>query len=57
MSYEDSFLATADAEGMVPSWALNQIFQEHGSDINEYTDNTPEAKRFDGETILEWLGY
>ena len=57
MTYTDSFLSTADAEGMVPSWAFNQIFREHGSDIDDYTANTPEARWFDGETILEWLGY
>ena len=41
MSYEESFLDTADAEGNVPGWAMRHIFKEHGSDIDEFTDATP----------------
>ena len=29
MTYEDSFLATCDAEGYAPAWAIRQIFAEH----------------------------
>ena len=57
MTYEESFLSTADAEGMIPGWAFDQIFEEHGSNIDDYQASTPEAKWFDGEAILEWLGY
>lgn len=57
MTYEESFLDTCDAEGNAPSWAFNQIFKEHNSSIDEYTDSTPEAQWFNGEAILNWLGY
>ena len=57
MTYEESFLSTCDAEGNAPDWAFSQIFEEHGSSIDEYTDSTPEANWLNGETILDWLGY
>ena len=57
MTYEESFLSTCDSEGNVPMWAFNQIFDEHGSDVDDYTDNTVESQWFNGEVILEWLGY
>ena len=57
MTYEQSFLDTCDAEGFAPGWAVSQIFKEHGTDVDEYTQSTPEAKWFDGQTILNWLGY
>ena len=57
MTYEESFLSTCDAEGNAPSWAINQIFHDHCSSIDEYTSNTPEEKWSEGEAILNWLGY
>lgn len=57
MSYEESFLSTCDAEGQAPSWALIQIFDEHGADIEPFMTSTVEALWHDGETILSWLGY
>ena len=57
MTYEQSFLDTCDAEGFAPGWAVSQIFKEHGTDVDEYIQSTPEAKWFDGQTILNWLGY
>jgi hypothetical protein len=57
MTYEESFLSTCDAEGQVPSWAIVQIFEEHGSQLHEFYSYTPEAKWSDGEAILDWLGY
>ena len=57
MTYEESFLSTCDAEGNVPDWAFTQIFQEHSSSIDEFTTSTPHAEWFNGETILEYLGY
>ena len=56
-NYELTFLDTADAEGLIPVWALEQIFAEHGSDLDEYTQTTPEKDWFNGEVILDWLGY
>ena len=55
MTYEESFLSTCDAEGLAPSWAIKQIFEEHGSDLEDYQANTPNWE--DGEAILNWLGY
>ena len=57
MTYAESFRSTCDAEGNVPGWALTQIFEEHGSDIDEFTTATPEPQWFNAETILDWLGY
>ena len=58
MTYEDSFLSTCDAEGNVPGWALEQIFEEHGSDLADFTESLPfNQSIFNGETILRWLGY
>lgn len=57
MTYEESFLSTCDAEGFAPGWAVSQIFKEHNTDVDEYIQSTPEAKWFNGETILNWLGY
>ena len=56
MSYEESFLSTCNAEGQAPAWAIKQIFSEHGSDFNEYTEQA--GKDWDqGQAILNWLGY
>ena len=56
MTYEDSFLATCDAEGYAPAWAIRQIFAEHGSDLLEYQAGSGDD--WDrGQTILTWLGY
>ena len=57
MTYEESFLSTCDAEGNVPVWAFFQIFEEHSSAPEEFIDNTEQSQLFNGETILEWLGY
>ena len=57
MTYEESFLDTCDAEGNAPSWAIRQIFEEHGSSYAEFTAYTPEPYWFDGEQILSFLGY
>ena len=55
MTYEESFLSTCDAEGLAPAWAIEQIFEEHGSDLEDYQASTPNWEN--GETILNWLGY
>ena len=56
MTYEESFLATCDAEGYAPAWAIRQIFAEHGSDLLEYQAGSGDD--WDrGQTILTWLGY
>ena len=57
MTYEESFLSTCDAEGMAPTWAINQIFDEHGSEFQDYLKDTPEDQWLNGEAILSWLGY
>tara|TARA_R100000329_G_C7423116_1_gene148667 strand:- start:153 stop:335 length:183 start_codon:yes stop_codon:yes gene_type:complete len=54
-SYEASFLSTCDAEGLAPAWAIKQIFEEHGSDFEDYQASTPNWEN--GEAILTWLGY
>jgi hypothetical protein len=57
MTYEESFLSSCDAEGNAPTWAINQIFDEHGSQFQEFIKHTPPQQWFSGEAILEWLGY
>ena len=57
MTYEQSFLDTCDAEGMAPTWAINQIFEEHGSEFQEFIKHTPESQWLNGRAILNWLGY
>ena len=57
MTYEESFLSTCDAEGLAPAWAITQIFEDHGSSLDEYTDSTPEAQWWNGQAILNYLGY
>lgn len=57
MSYEESFLSTCDAEGNAPTWAIEQIFEEHGSSLEDYYETHKGYGREQGETILEWLGY
>ena len=57
MTYEESFLSTCDAEGNAPTWAINQIFDEHGSQFQEFIKHTPPQQWFSGEAILNWLGY
>ena len=57
MTYEESFLSTCDAEGSAPPWAIKQIFQEHRSTYTEFLNDTNEKLWFDGEAILNYLGY
>ena len=57
MSYEESFLSTCDAEGNVPHWAFVQIFEEHGSAVTDFWDFTRPELRYNGEAILNHLGY
>ena len=57
MTYAESFLSTCDAEGNVPDWAFFQIIDEHGGCITDFTDSTPQKDWFNGEVILDYLGY
>ena len=57
MTYEESFLSTCDAEGKAPAWAIKQIFEEHGSDLDEFIGLATPQEWDDGEKILNWLGY
>ncbi len=59
MTYSESFLSTCDAEGKAPSWAIKQIFEEHGHNEEDRIDYmaTTGNQWDDGEMILEWLGY
>ena len=57
MTYEQSFLDTCDAEGNAPEWAIEQIFDEHSADYDQFTDGVPEFAWSKGVTILDWLGY
>ena len=56
-SYAQSFLDICNDEGQAPVWAIEQIFEEHGSDLNEFAETTPEHLLDNGEAILEFIGY
>jgi len=56
--YCQSFLAHADAEGNVSESVLEQIFDEHGSDLADFTESLQhDQSMFNGVLILQWLGY
>lgn len=57
MTYEESFLSTCDAEGNVPHWAFVQIFDEHGSAVTDFWDIARPELHYNGEAILNFLGY
>jgi len=58
MTYEESFLSTCDAEGNAAGWAIDQIFEEHGSDFQEFVESLEwNQSMFNGKAILNWLGY
>jgi len=56
--YCQSFLAHTDAEGNVSESVLEQIFDEHGSDLADFTESLQhDQSMFNGVLILNWLGY
>tara|TARA_R110001606_G_C15122664_1_gene622304 strand:+ start:116 stop:292 length:177 start_codon:yes stop_codon:yes gene_type:complete len=56
-TYRESFLDICNDQGQAPVWAIRQIFEEHGSDLHEFSECTPAELCDNGETILEWIGY
>ena len=56
-TYRQSFLDICNDEGQAPAWAIEQIFKEHGSDLTDFSNSTPDHLVDDGETILVWIGY
>lgn len=53
-----SFLAHTDAEGNVSESVLEQIFDEHGSNLADFTESLQwNQSMFNGVLILQWLGY
>ena len=58
MTYEESFLEVCDSNGNAPEWAIERIFREHGSDYAEFVESLEwNQSMFDGDLILNWLGY
>ena len=55
--YCQSFLAHADAEGNVSHSVRAQIFEEHGSDLDEFIGLATVREALNGRVILAWLGY
>ena len=51
MTYEESFLSTCDAEGKAPAWAIEQIFEEHCSSLEQLQFARP-TEWDNGELIL-----
>ena len=57
-TYCQSFLAHADANGNVSESVLEQIFDEHGSDLADFVESLEwDQSMFNGVLILQWLGY
>lgn len=56
-SYADSVMAHADAEGKLQSCVIEQLFDEHSSDLNEYVEASTDENVDDAERVLDWLGY
>ena len=56
-SYCQSFLAHADAEGNVSHSVRAQIFEEHGSDLDEFIGLATVSEGLNGRAILGYLGY
>ena len=57
MDYTESFLSCCDAEGKAPVWAIHLIFNEHGLDLDEWTEIATDNEIDDGEAILHFCGY
>tara|TARA_R100001509_G_scaffold128406_1_gene81803 strand:+ start:721 stop:990 length:270 start_codon:yes stop_codon:yes gene_type:complete len=55
--YCRSFLAHTDAEGNVSHSVRDQIFKEHGSDLDEFIGLATVQEALNGRVILAWLGY
>ena len=55
--YCQSFLAHADAEGNVSHSVRAQIFEEHGSNLDEFIGLATVREALNGRVILAWLGY
>lgn len=55
--YEESVMAHADADGKLSSSVIKQLFDEHGSDLNEFISQATDDNFDDAESILDWLGY
>lgn len=55
--YEESVMAHADAEGKLSASVIKQLFDEHGSDIEEFLSQATDETFDDAESILDWLGY
>lgn len=56
-TYCQSFLAHTDAEGNVSHSVRAQIFEEHGSDLDEFIGLATVKEALNGRVILAWLGY
>ena len=56
-TYCQSFLAPTDAEGNVSHSVRAQIFEEHGSDLDEFIGLATVQEALNGRVILAWLGY
>ena len=55
--YCQSFLEHADNNGNVSESIRAQIFEEHGSDLDEFIGLATVSEGLNGRKILQWLGY
>jgi hypothetical protein len=55
--YCQSFLAYTDLHGNVTELVRAQIFEEHGSDLDEFIGLATVKEALNGRVILAWLGY
>ena len=58
MSYAESVLQYADAQGNLDADVVNQLLDEHDTTLENFlADGFPEAVITNGEALLHWMGY
>ena len=56
-TYEESVLDYAGADGTIALKIIEQLFDEHNLDLDEWFEIATESEAYDAQTILHYLGY
>ncbi len=57
ISYRESVLDYASADGTIAFKIIEQLFADHGLSTDEWFETAPQNEAFDAEAILTYLGY
>ena len=57
ITYEESVLDYAGADGTIALRIIEDLFDAHGLDTAEWFEIATEAEAYDAQTILHYLGY